>query len=107
MSLMNSDALGVAVREAARVLGPRGRYCAAIVHPLNTAGAFTSHQDDAPFVIEGSYFERTQKEVPVERDGLRMTFLDAHRPREDYFQAPQAAGLLGEHLREITDTSDS
>jgi ubiquinone/menaquinone biosynthesis C-methylase UbiE len=107
MSLMNMDDLGGAVHEAARVLGPSGRYCVAIVHPLNTAGAFTSRQDDAPFVIEGSYFERTQKEVPVERDGLRMTFLDAHRPLEDYFQALEAAGLLVEHLREIPDTSDS
>ena len=107
MSLMNTDDLVGAVREAARVLGPSGRYCAAIVHPLNTAGAFTSHQDGAPFVIEGSYFERTQKEVPVERDGLRMTFLDAHRPLEDYFQALEAAGLVVERLREIPDTSDS
>jgi ubiquinone/menaquinone biosynthesis C-methylase UbiE len=107
MSLMNMDDLGGAVHEAARVLGPSGRYCVAIVHPLNTAGAFTSRQDDAPFVIEGSYFERTQKEVPVERDGLRMTFLDAHRPLQDYFQALEAAGLLVEHLREIPDTSDS
>ena len=107
MSLMNTDDLGGAVREAARVLGPSGRYCVAIVHPLNTAGTFTSRQDDAPFVIEGSYFERTRKEVPVERDGLRMTFLDAHRPLEDYFQALEAAGLVVERLREIPDISDS
>ena len=103
---MNTDDLVGAVREAARVLGPSGRYCVAIVHPLNTAGTFTSRQDDAPFVIEGSYFERTRKEVPVERDGLRMTFLDAHRPLEDYFQALEAAGLVVERLREIPDISD-
>ena len=61
MSLMNTDDLDGAVREAARVLGGGGRYCIAITHPLNTAGAFTSREPDAPFVIEGSYFERTQK----------------------------------------------
>jgi SAM-dependent methyltransferase len=106
MSLMNTDDLDVAVREAARVLGPDGRYCIAIVHPLNTAGAFVSREPDAAFVIEGSYFEHTQKEMPVERDGLQMTFLDAHRPLEEYFRALEAALLAVERLREIPDTSD-
>ena len=106
MSLMNTDDLDGAVREAARVLEPDGRYCIAIVHPLNTAGAFASRDDDAPFVIEGSYFEHTTKEVPVDRDGLQMTFLDAHRPLEDYFRALEAASLTVERLREISDTSD-
>jgi ubiquinone/menaquinone biosynthesis C-methylase UbiE len=106
MSLMNTDDPAVAVREAARVLEPGGRYCIAIVHPLNTAGAFTSRDDDAPFVIDDSYFARTRKEVPVERDGLQMTFLDAHRPLEEYFQALEAASFVVERLREIPDTSD-
>ena len=106
MSLMNTDDLDAAVREAARVLAPGGRYCVAIVHPLNTAGAFVSRDADAEFVIEGSYFEHRQKEMPVERNGLEMTFLDAHRPLEDYFGALESAGLLVERLREIPDTSD-
>ncbi len=106
MSLMNTDGFGAAVKEAARVLAPGGRYCVAVVHPINTAGAFTSREDEAPFVIEGSYFEHTWEEVPVERDGLRMTFLDQHRPLEDYFRALEEAGLLVERLREIPDTSD-
>ncbi len=106
MTLMNTDDLEGAVREAARVLGPDGRYCVAIVHPFGTAGAFTSRDDDAPFVIEGSYFERTQKEVPVESDGLEMTFLDAHRPLEEYFNALERAGFVVEALREVEDTSD-
>ena len=106
MSLMNTDDLGGAVREAARVLAPEGRYCIAIVHPLNTAGSFVSREPDAPFVVEGSYFERTEKELPVERGGLRMTFLDAHRPLEDYFGALEDAGLAVERLREIPDGSD-
>jgi len=106
MSLINTDDLEAAVREAARVLGPGGSYCVAIVHPINTAGAFTSREDDAPFVIEGSYFEQTRKELPVERDGLQMTFLDQHRPLEEYFCALEGAGLLVEQLREIPDTSE-
>ena len=105
MSLMNTDDLDAAVREAARVLGPDGRYCIAIVHPLNTAGSFVSREPDAAFVIEGSYFERTQREIPVERDGLSMTFLDAHRPLEDYFRALEAAGLVVERLRDVPDAS--
>jgi SAM-dependent methyltransferase len=106
MSLMNTDDLDGAVREAARVLGPGDIYCIAITHPLNTAGAFTSREPDAPFVVEGSYFERAQKEVPVEREGLEMTFLDAHRPLEDYSRALESAGLLVERLREVSETSD-
>jgi SAM-dependent methyltransferase len=107
MSLMNTDDLQGAMREAARVLDPEGRYCVAITHPLNTTGAFTSREADAPFVIEGSYFERTERELPVERDGLEMTFLDAHRPLEDYFRALEDAGLLVERLREIPDSTDA
>ena len=34
-------------------------------------------------MIEGSYFERTQKEMPVQRDGLEMTFLDLRELRDD------------------------
>jgi SAM-dependent methyltransferase len=106
MSLMNTDDLEGAVREAARVLRPDGRYCIAIVHPLNSAGSFVSREPDALFVIEGSYFERTQKELPVEREGLEMTFLDAHRPLEDYFRALEGAGFVVERLREVTDDGD-
>jgi SAM-dependent methyltransferase len=104
MSLMNTDDVGAAVREAARVLEPGGRYCVAITHSLNTAGAFESEKPEAPFVIEGSYFEHVTKEVPVERDGLSMTFLDAHRPLEDYFRALEDAGFLVERVREVADS---
>jgi SAM-dependent methyltransferase len=107
MSLMNTDDLEAAMREAARVLETGGRYCLAIVHPLNSAGAFVSREPDAPFVIDGSYFEQAQREMPVDRDGLEMTFLDAHRPLEDYFMALEAAGLHVERLREIADSSET
>jgi ubiquinone/menaquinone biosynthesis C-methylase UbiE len=106
MSLMNTDDLDAAVHEAARVLEPGGCYCVAITHALNTAGAFESEDPDAHFVIDGSYFERTLKEVAVERGGLEMTFLDAHRPLEDYFRALEEGGFLVERVRELPDTSD-
>src|SRR5436309_4873584 len=94
MSLMNTDDLDAAVHEAARVLGPQGRYCIALTHPLNTAGSFESEEPDARFVIEGSYFDRQARAVPVERGGLEMTFLDAHRPLEDYVRSLEEAGFL-------------
>src|SRR6266536_1184869 len=106
MSLMNTDDVAAAVREAARVLESGGRYCIALTHALNTAGAFESEEPDARFVIEGSYFERSAKELAVERDGLEMTFLDAHRPLEDYFRSLEVAGLVVDRLREIPDTAD-
>jgi SAM-dependent methyltransferase len=95
-----------AVREAARVLEPGGRFCVALTHPLNTAGDFESLEPDSRFVIEKSYFEHHRKEVPVERNDLTMTFLDAHRPFEEYFGALEAAGFVVERLREISDLSE-
>jgi len=44
--------------EAARVLEPSGCLCAAIPHPINTAGAFQGSDAAAPFVIFGSYLDR-------------------------------------------------
>jgi ubiquinone/menaquinone biosynthesis C-methylase UbiE len=38
MSLQDIDAMPTAVGEAARILRPGGRFCLAIVHPLNSAG---------------------------------------------------------------------
>jgi SAM-dependent methyltransferase len=106
MSLMNTDDLDAAVREAARVLEPGGRYCLAITHPINTAGGFESEEADARFVIERSYFDRQAEEIAVERDGLEMTFLDAHRPLEDYSRALEDAGFLVERVREVEDTTE-
>jgi SAM-dependent methyltransferase len=105
MSLMNTDDLDATVREAARVLERGGRYCIALTHPLNTAGAFESEETEARFVIEGSYFDCREKEVAVERDGLEMTFLDAHRPLQDYFGSLEEADFLVERVREIEDTT--
>jgi SAM-dependent methyltransferase len=104
MSLMNVDRLADAVREVGRVVAPGGRFCLAITHTINTAGDFESLAPDARFVIERSYFEHAAVETAAERDGLTMTFLDNHRPLEEYVDALADGGFLIERLREVTDT---
>jgi SAM-dependent methyltransferase len=102
MSLHDMNAMPTAVREVARVLEPGGRFCVAIVHPINSAGRFetTVADEPAPFVIKGSYLGTFDYSDAVERDGLSMTFHSQHRPIESYFLALEEAGLLVEALRE-------
>jgi ubiquinone/menaquinone biosynthesis C-methylase UbiE len=100
MSLQDIEDLPGAVREAARVLEPGGRLCFAIVHPINSAGGFTSMEADAPFVIAGSYFVERRFDDLVERDGFRIVFAQKHRPLEAYARALENAGLAIEALRE-------
>jgi SAM-dependent methyltransferase len=100
MSLMDIENMPRAVAEAARVLAPSGRFCAGIVHPIQSAGTFEPRAADAPFVIRGSYLESFRYEETFERDGLSMRFASMHRPLEAYFRALEAAGLLVEALRE-------
>jgi SAM-dependent methyltransferase len=107
MSLHDIDDLAGAVREIGRVLSAGGRLCAAIVHPINSAGRFEERTPDAPFVIRGSYFEPRHYADTVERDGLRMTFSSLHRPIEHYVDALVRAGLLVDRLAEVGDTTDA
>ena len=107
LSLHDMDDMEGAVREVARVLMPGGHLCAAVVHPINSAGKFVSHTPDAPFVIRESYFEQRRYADPVERDGLHMTFTSRHRPLEAYFGAFEAAGLLIERVVEVPDATAS
>jgi SAM-dependent methyltransferase len=106
MSLHDMDDMDGAIRELSRVLVPGGRLCAAIVHPLNSAGRFESHADDAPFVVSQSYLEHRPYADTVDRDGLRMTFTSIHRPLAAYVDALAAAGLVVERLSEIPDETD-
>src|SRR6266496_3868632 len=85
---------------AALPLTPGGAQCLAIVHPLSSAGRFTTPTATAPFVIEDSYLDETVRTQHVERDGLPMTFVSAHRPLGRYFQTLEAAGLHVVALRE-------
>jgi SAM-dependent methyltransferase len=86
-SLMDMDDAAGAVREAARVLEPGGRFCAAIVHPFLSAGS------GEPFTIAGSYLEPARQRAEE--------FESMHRPLSWYAQAIFAAGLLVEAIREV------
>jgi SAM-dependent methyltransferase len=99
-SLMDVQDMPGAVREAARVLRPRGHLCVCVTHPLADAGRFAAEEDDAPFVIAGSYLESRRFEGRFERDGLEMTFRGWSYPLETYSRALEAADLHIEALRE-------
>jgi SAM-dependent methyltransferase len=101
MSLQDMDNASGAIREAARVLEPDGRFCLAIVHPFASAGMFESYEADAPFVIHESYLARHRYRDTIERDGFKVTFDSEHRPVGWYFDALESAGLLVERLREV------
>jgi SAM-dependent methyltransferase len=101
MCLHDIDAMPQAVREVARVLKPSGQLCAAIPHPVNTAGAFQGRDAAAPFVITGSYLDPAPSAIVADRGGIRLTFHSEHRPLEAYFRALEAAGLLTETLHEL------
>ena len=51
-------------------LVPGGRACVAVVHPLNSAGAFESHDDDSRFVISGSYLDPGRTVDLLETDNI-------------------------------------
>jgi SAM-dependent methyltransferase len=107
MSYQDVDDMPAAMREARRVLTPDGRFCMAIVHPINSAGQFASTGDDADFILEGSYFETRRYVDEVEREGLRMTFHSMHAPLETYSRALENAGLVIEAIREVTMTPEA
>jgi SAM-dependent methyltransferase len=100
MSLQDVDDLRGAVHEAARVLVSGGSLCIAIVHPLNSAGAFESEDADSSFVIRGSYLDQFLYTDEIERDGLPMTFHSEHRPIEAYARALEDAGFVVDAIRE-------
>jgi SAM-dependent methyltransferase len=100
MSLQDIDDMVAAVREVARVLEPGGRFCLAIVHPINSAGRFETTAADARFIIAGDYLAELDTSETVERDGRSMIFHSRHRPLESYFRALEEAGLLVEAVRE-------
>jgi ubiquinone/menaquinone biosynthesis C-methylase UbiE len=104
MTLMDMDQMPQAVSEIARVLEPAGRFVAAVVHPINSAGRFVPRQgdDDAPFVIE-SYLEQRRYSDYLERRGLEMTFESIHFTLEDYSRALEAGGFVIAQVRELYD----
>jgi SAM-dependent methyltransferase len=100
MSLQDVEDMRGAVGEAARVLEPGGRFCFAIVHPLNSGGQFQGEGPDAPFVIDGSYLAESYYQDEVTRDELELVLVSAHRPLQVYADALADAGFVIERLRE-------
>jgi len=101
-SLMDIDDMESSVREAARVLVPGGKMCACVTHPIPDSGKFESDEDDARFVIKGTYLgdRRWIEIIPMERDGLSMEFAGWAYPLEGYFRILEAAGFAIEAVRE-------
>jgi SAM-dependent methyltransferase len=100
MCLHDFDALDGTVREIARVLAGNGHLCLAVVHPLHSAGCFSSREPGSPFLIAGSYLHTHRYSDTAQRDGLTMTFHSCHRPLECYANTLQTNGLMIEAMRE-------
>ena len=96
MVLQDVDDLESAVRESARVLGGGGRFCAAFIHPMNSAANFDGEEPSFPH----DYFSPRRLHDVVKRNGIRMDFHSEHRPLERYIRAFEDAGLLIETMRE-------
>ena len=71
MSLQDIEDFQGAIAEAARVLEPAGKFCMAIVHPLNSAGRFAGDEADSPFTITGSYLDATTTQTTSRVTGSR------------------------------------
>lgn len=94
MSLQDIEDFAGAIHESARVLDDGGRFCIAVVHPLNSAGRFAGEEPDSAFVVEGSYLDRSYHKDNVVRDGLAVEFVSEHRPLHAYTEALADAGFL-------------
>ena len=101
MSLQDIDDYEAAIGHLGRVLVPGGRLCLAIVHPINTAGVFEGEEADSPFVIRGSYLDRSFHRDDLARGGLEVALVSAHRPLQSYCDASAAAGFTIERLVEL------
>ncbi|WP_370946175.1 class I SAM-dependent methyltransferase [Amycolatopsis sp. cg5] len=95
-ALMDIDDMAGAVREAARVLTPDGKFVISVVHPANTG----RKTEDGAFVVGDTYFEGTYQREEVERDGVPMVFAGYTHPLTRYTDAFEASGLLIEAVRE-------
>ena len=51
------------------------------------AGSFDGGDPDSPFVVEGSYLDRSYYADELRRGGLDITFVSEHRPLQAYADA--------------------
>jgi len=105
--LMDVADMPATVAEAGRVLAPGGAFCVCVTHPFSDAGHWASREDDAPFVVAGSYLGARRFEITIERGGLTMCFDGMAYPLEEYARALEAAGLVIEALREPPATAEA
>jgi SAM-dependent methyltransferase len=86
-----------AVREAGRVVGPGGYFCACVAHPMTDMALV-----DAASGGDGAapYFDRRRVDTTVRKDGLTMRFHGWMYTLEDYAQALAAAGFMIERVHE-------
>ncbi|MEZ5381836.1 MAG: class I SAM-dependent methyltransferase [Microthrixaceae bacterium] len=104
MALHDFDDLAAPLAEAHRVLTADGRLVAALVHPLNSGGAFPSGPGgpvDEPFVLQEPYLSTRRYSNSVQRDGSCMEFHGIHRPLGATLGAAADAGFLLERLVEV------
>lgn len=100
MVLQDLDDLDGSIREVSRVLAPGGRFCFAVLHPLNTAGMWRKAAHGKEFALWAPYFESTRYELKLARNGLVLPLTGCHHPLERYTRALESAGFLIEALRE-------
>ena len=107
MTLMDMDDMPSGVREIGRVLKPGGWLAAAVVHPMNSAGAFSPRDGDetAPFVVR-DYSTQRRYSDSIERHGFPMTFQSIHFTLEDYSDALEVGGFVILRIREIYDRAN-
>lgn len=104
MCLHDMDDLTAVLTEASRVLQIGGRLVLALVHPLNSAGAFdrTDSSSTPAYVIHDAYTEERHYTDVRTRNGLSMTYNGIHRPLHAYTTALSCAGFSIQQLREIS-----
>lgn len=98
--LMDVPDVPAVVAEAARVLAPRGVLTVSIVHPLFDRGSFAGPEDDAAFVVGGSYFERERFAATATHGDHTMAFAGWAQPLQNYVGAITGAGLRITALQE-------
>jgi SAM-dependent methyltransferase len=105
MSLQDIDDMTAAVKEIGRVLKDGASLALAIVHPLYSAGKFSTPQDngDGLFVLKRTYFQPERLVSTDSHGDLHMTFFREHRPLQAYFNALTKADL---HVKEVLELSD-
>lgn len=85
--LMDVDDVPAALREARRMMKPKGVLFISLVHPFRDRGRFAGPEPDAAFILDGTYYGRERFEDEEEYNGLSMRFAGWSQPLQDYMAA--------------------